>query len=73
MSEQWELGFQCGVLYAAAHIAGAFDEPTMAADLCRHAGITIRELRRCDDADRVAVQKIIRELVTTQRQNCPGP
>lgn len=59
MTSEWEIGFQAGVIWAAAHIAGDVDQPGIAAELCKQAGITLRELKKCDVSDQEAVNKII--------------
>lgn len=68
MTSEFETGFQSGVLWAAAYVAGGLvDQPGIASELCNEAGITLRELKKCDCADQEAVNKIIAELLRERR------
>lgn len=73
MTNEWETGFSAGVLWAAAQLAGRWDQPTMAADICREGGVTVRELQRCDIADQEGVNKIIHEILNMPRAGTVQP
>lgn len=53
--------FNQGVLWAATFLVNGYDQPMMAAELCREAGLTEHDLRHCDEADQPAVSKILAE------------
>lgn len=53
--------FNAGVLWAAAFMVNGYDQPTMAVEMCREAGLTVAELKACDEADRPAARRILAE------------
>lgn len=71
MTREWSEGFQAGVLWSACFLAGNPDQPTLAAEVCRAGGVSLRDLRAADLADRDAARKIISELVNIQRPPRP--
>jgi hypothetical protein len=53
-------GYNRGVAYAVAMLAGTFDEPGMAAQIIRESGISLDQFERsaCDDFDMVEVRRV---------------
>ena len=52
MTKDFENGFNCGVIWCVARLTHMSDQQTMAKELCKNAGISIRQLRKADVADR---------------------
>jgi hypothetical protein len=59
MSKKEKLAFYEGVMWAACWLVQAHDEPTIAAEMCREAGVDEIRLKKREPFDRPAARKIL--------------
>lgn len=56
-----QIGFQEGAMWAACYVATIHDQPGFGAEICKEAGISRKQLKACDEADKEACAKILAE------------